>query len=66
MDGADLTTLSPQDWFYNAGTAAYGWVLSTRSVSGKESYHVLGTGLVPLTSWEVPWATVTLVVVYPS
>ena len=27
LDGADIATLSPQDWFYNAGTAAYGFVV---------------------------------------
>eukprot|EP00092_Neocalanus_flemingeri_P080157 GFUD01099970.1.p1 GENE.GFUD01099970.1~~GFUD01099970.1.p1 ORF type:complete len:262 (+),score=74.20 GFUD01099970.1:154-939(+) len=34
LDGADLTTLSPQDWFYNAGTALYGYGFGAPYVLG--------------------------------
>ena len=27
MDGVDLLTLTPQDWFFHAGTALYGYIL---------------------------------------
>jgi len=34
LDGADITTLSPQDWFYNAGTALYGYGFGAPFVLG--------------------------------
>ena len=34
LDGVDLATLSPQDWFFHAGTALYGYGFGAPFVLG--------------------------------
>ena len=34
LDGVDLSTLTPQDWFFHAGTALYGYGFGAPFVLG--------------------------------